>query len=747
MIKLSETVDPLAQNCANFLLDSQVTHDHEMLAFDNQKKLANVTIRPLNKCNTDINLTICYASDGSFSVRAKNKITVRSNQLFRLSLDGKLSTIENFFGTKPQERTADGSDKKEETATDIEPVYRTLIKKAMNQFPPVYKFLKNVRDTAFPAPLTDFSGLEGITYCITDVDGSFKLICHDYGGIYDEHLNAEGHEYPPQVAGEYYADAYSAILFLNQYKITGLEKWKEASLRAQRFMARNYPHYKPARIAWHHSDFKNAAIFELLLNYPEHSIMELKQLSHECIQDWYEPTNVFALRIHWKTLLKHINPDSIHLQELQSDILKVKNDQTDDGLFHDNIVSYTDAHDFTYHQYTCACLALSLLDTFDKQVWGMFIRGVEFTLNFVTPQGEPAYVGRASNNLHHAASAALSFAVAAKFEHNDETKALYLSAIEKIAKRVTTFRTKSNMYPTSLNKFVSERMGWNHCETPYNALAGFMFAKVSELVGSELVSEKTLIPLETKDVHIADDAGYARVSNGEFYLSVFSGCEKSYAWSEGIHITGAAGIAALGTLNTEVFYPCLDVHAPTNQLVSDLPSLNGKHPYLRGKLYETCIANSILLHKEYGDCVVKRLYVLYKGGVLFLTHISAATLLSHQVDLFAFPLLADSNIEAEITSASIGPACKIKIGDSNNFELYCRAENSSVMPILSDIFSNPKGYARKVSFPANLHSKDSYSYAVLTNAATKPKINIVNSNFVIELPCGQSFNINLNKII
>ena len=83
-----------------------------------------------------------------------------------------------------------------------------------------------------------------------------------------------------------------------------------------------------------------------------------------------------------------------------------------------------------------------------------------------------------------------------------------------------------------------------------------------------------------------NDSGYALIKNKNYYFGFFSGCDKSYKWSDGTHQTGIAGITAIG--KKEPLNLILDMDIADNILVTDLPSflINGKQEefYGRGRI-------------------------------------------------------------------------------------------------------------------------------------------------------------------
>src|SRR6185436_7094743 len=134
--------------------------------------------------------------------------------------------------------------------------------------------------------------------------------------------------------------------------------------------------------------------------------------------------------------------------------------QTAEGLLHDNIDTYPDAHDLTYHQYSLACLAQGRHWVDDSRAREIFLRGVRFSLAVTTPDGEIAYVGRGANNVYHVASAILAFETAARMESQDaELVGQTRRAARLLLGQLERYVQPNGMLPTAMNHRIRERVG------------------------------------------------------------------------------------------------------------------------------------------------------------------------------------------------------------------------------------------------------------------------------------------------
>ncbi len=597
----------IAKGLASHLFNNQVIVKNENLDFSHKNSL-KFSFFFLRGSKTPVDIEIKH-NNGKFVISGSNRQSIACNQFFRITERGGISTLEAFDGLKETHKSAKAPEISEEPNpnTFSTALYQSL-KSIVRLFPFVFSALKKARDQLVPPTHSDLAHCEGISFRIIrgGEDNTYLLESYDLGGIYDHYLNAEGIKYPPQVAGNYYADGYSCLLFLELYQLEKDPKWLQAARESWAFLSRIYPQYQPASIVWHHSDFKNAAILEVLDRfstlYPEF------RWHKDLVEDHYEPTNVFALRFHWKSLAMKLGRQEASVNALDKDLQRLVDDQTLDGLFHDNIDTYPDAHDLTYHQYSTACLAQGLLVNENSTAKDIFLNAMQFSLNTLGPDVEPAYTGRASNNLHQSASAILAYHIASHMTADQHLINQFHRGALLIAKRLKRYQTPTGMIPTALNLEIDKRMGWNHCETPYNALAGYFLCRSLNFIfqGNETTSEP--IPLENPGIWIANDAGFATLSNGTQYIVIFSGCDESYGWSENRHKTGCAGLALYGHIGKTSFTPCLDFEILANQLVSDLPTINGKSPFGRGELTINASRNGVILSHQYGNSRFQRTY-------------------------------------------------------------------------------------------------------------------------------------------
>lgn len=661
----------------------------------------NIYIRAFSFCSRpDISLKIVKSTEESYQlISKKSEINVKLGQFFKLDNSGKLYTLNGFNGLQQFNKVVAEGELQSKDKDGHESVPQHALKKVIKKFPLIFNSLKKIKNAYEKPEITELSHYPGICFHIEkDSKGSCILECYDDGGIYDEHINAEGIHYPPQVPGNYYADGYSTLLFLKIYERTKELCWLEAARKTWEFLNRIYPRYRPSHIAWHHSDFKNAAILEVIHQFGE-KLPEFSTFPHALVEDFYEPTNVFALRCHWKALCHHLQLSTD--EKIETDLARVISDQTADGLYHDNIEAYPDAHDLTYHQYSTACLAQALLYSDSTTLKQSFMQAVRFSLAVFGPDGEPAYVGRASNNLHQSASCALAFHKAAQMTECKHEREQFLKAAYLAVKRIRDFQTSNGMVPTGLNRHVKHRMGWNHCETPYNGLCGYFLLRALD-ISKEMSVPSCDLPLQKSKTYIANDAGYATVSDSNLYLVVFSGCDKSYAWSEGKHITGGAGIALFGKRGAKSLLPCLNLHYASQIFTSDFPVISNELPFGRGQLKRDS-NNAVTMTHQYGGAEVERIYRLIDGQLVIETKIIGVVLRSNDV-LFSWPILLDRSLSFNERDQFINYGTDQTLSIETSFPSKTK---------ISKKISNAKGEVKVMTFGLKGDcTQEEYSYTV-----------------------------------
>ena len=434
------------------------------------------------------------------------------------------------------------------------------------------------------------NGEGGITYQFNGFcsgnNNELKLMAYDRGGIFDELVNMEAFLFEPQVAGTYYADAYSAYAFGWMADNGYGDHYLEASKDALDFIRRIYPCYEATYLdGMPHCDFKNPAYIETVEEFmvgksEDEEIARWRSLYDEMIpNEEYSPTNVYALRYHWWSLLNH------YLEKIQgakssydphSLLRRLKQDQTVDGLIQDNNYSeisfggYNDAHDLTYHLYALSWLARGYDYLPLEEVWSILEKGALFSLSMTTPGGEASYLGRSANNIYHLVSSIYVYLKVAF--HSENLAPQFFRAVRLILDYIRPFRLSEGNYPVGLNSYPEELIGWSHCQTPYNGTNAYFLIRSLSLVPDDWQEEP--LELEKENLLIYPDSRLAAQSNEHFYYVIFSGSDISPYPHSGVHNTGVAGLAMLGLQGCQTMLPVLEQSLREGEWsTSDLPDL------------------------------------------------------------------------------------------------------------------------------------------------------------------------------
>lgn len=519
----------------------------------------------------------------------------------------------------------------------------------------------------------------------------------DQGGFLDDNPNVEGHALPPRVMAHYYADTYAAYLFLRRGVEEESDEHFEAGLNALRFAINSMRTY-PRGPVWMHNEFKNAGLLEcaLLLASRGELPMWVRDACQRLKCDFYQPVNVYALRYYWKTLQNQlIGEDDRGRREQCIQVLQAN--QSKDGLILDNNPPmYRHARDLTYHQYSLACLAGAIeAAPGDSQIEDIFLRGCEFTRRTMHANGELSYNGRGANNIYHMASALYAFGLARQrfgFDAGD---------VQPVLERLSEFKLKDGSLPTALNSYPSERMGWNHCRTPYNALTGFLLKKADDTGVFNVAANETGV--EPSVYCLA--SGYSTFRRSSYEATFFSGLGESYVYSASSR-TGVSGLAMLlpkerGPLTLILNRSLRD----QGLLATDLPVFRvGTNQYEPVGGSVQAIDQGLVWVSETGDFVFKRTYQFLEDQIAisneFTMKQGSATLIANAV---ALPL--NTEVYEHLVTDDLGGLKLSERGGPIVASLWI--ESSDTLPPMrpwkeTSVISNPRGRGLLLSRDINL---------------------------------------------
>jgi hypothetical protein len=148
------------------------------------------------------------------------------------------------------------------------------------------------------------------------------------------------------------------------------------------------------------------------------------------------------------------------------------------------------------------------------------------------------------------------------------------------------FRDARGDLPVGLNDHADQRMGWSHAQSPYSASNAYFLIRSLPLpdddpaggggdaAGGAATASPALLPLERTGVLDLSSSRYAGLSNDRAHVVVFAGCDCSPYPHSGLHNTGVAGIAVLGTPSCSSLLPVLEQSLSEGDWsTSDLPDI------------------------------------------------------------------------------------------------------------------------------------------------------------------------------
>ncbi len=444
---------------------------------------------------------------------------------------------------------------------------------------------------------------EGVTFFLTKrTASSAEIRCYDTGALYDFFINTEMDPHPPQVPGNYYGTEYFACNCANLWRLTGEGKYREAAELALAFSTRVYGGYRPARIVFEGTEFKYPAIVEA------HRLLgkELPQGISYAVGE-YGPVNVYALRV------QNLALDGGRERELRRYLRRIRKNQTAEGLIKDNYPPfYEDAKDLTYHQYAAACLARAHASFPDDELLGILERAAAFSDRMLFGDGEVSYYGRGCNNIYHIASAIHIFS--------------YLDALRpraayrrNVARLFGYLSRKRRWLPSALNEYGLRRMGWNHCETPYNMQTAYFLLNSRGPDGKGKRAGRRMGGRKGSSDFLPG-SGFYRFRNGRYEIAVTNGGEQ-YSWANRRHGTGVAGIANL-TVRDEPTTLCLDM-LDNETPITDMPRIRVDGRFLPPMAFRMEAGKGFCrLRAKQRGMAIERTYRMRPGSLLCSTRIS-----------------------------------------------------------------------------------------------------------------------------
>ena len=409
--------------------------------------------------------------------------------------------------------------------------------------------LRARRAPAFGAPAAGsdkgWALVPGVNFWQGD-DGLWR--CTDHGAIYEHLLTSHAVRYPSQVGTDLYTNSCAAALFRIMGERGGeTAAWRDALWASATYFSGLRQHPRQ-RLESDHREFDYG---------PLRLALGAEAASPSAGWTNYDPVNVYGLRYFNDALAGDTSRRGLILGVLARH-------QSRDGLLRDNFAgNAVDSADLTYHHYCLAMLCLGNALVRDAQADRIIEKALACSLANLLETGEATYYGRGANNVYHLASFASALCYGAArlgFDVGD--------ALARVTARLEAFQDESGLWPTAMNRAErAEMIGWHGSNSQYGALSAFLLAK-----GAALLAEAEAAPLRPLPILDQRRTTGQLVLRGHGLELALSAGGGPVPWSQGLHCSGFAGMAALvaGGRNLLLANEALTLWGEPTLLVADL---------------------------------------------------------------------------------------------------------------------------------------------------------------------------------
>jgi len=367
------------------------------------------------------------------------------------------------------------------------------------------------------SPADRFFQHEGIGFVFRENgQGEGVLENYDFGGIFDPIDN--------QVVGTHYATTHfawlGALIYQKDRKPDILERVKSAI----QFHLRTSPDEYVFDDWNYHWDFQNLAFINTFLLLESELDEKEKNLWRSGLKSWRQNTR--NPLTNWVAMRVNANLERFQLFHKISDLLRIYI-----GLFQINKAyhkngCFDDELNFSrpvqYHLYALALLHRILVKKPGEKLRRKFIRGVEYFISFIDPDGCFNYAGRGQEQIFAYAAAVYVLEAAAQIDPANSER--YKFFAEKIWHYLLQYK-KNDHFPLVLNfRDDKEKFGWYdyHHLTVYNAFLGVWLALASDIAKETLSNKsnygesrkKILFEKETDDFFFSNENYFFQISGG-----------------------------------------------------------------------------------------------------------------------------------------------------------------------------------------------------------------------------------------
>ncbi|HEX9655240.1 MAG TPA: hypothetical protein VGA99_16170 [bacterium] len=336
------------------------------------------------------------------------------------------------------------------------------------------------------------------------------LRVYDFGGIWDP--------VDERVMGEHYSASHFALLSAILYEQTGERQYLDHATKAFQFHQHTSPDEYALSQWMYHWDFQNYALIECYRRLEQHLEREMKESWAHCLQNW--KTNQNNHLANWAAMRALAYLQRYRLFGSRFDwvmskynyFAALRGEQPDGGFDDEHNVS----RPIQYHIYTVALLHRLYLLNPSPKLAQKFLRGVDFFLPFIDPDGDFNYWGRGHAQIFGFGTAIYALTAAAHLTGLVK----YQEAAQRVFGYLITFLDHEH-FTLVLNTHADrERMGWYdyHHTTVYNAFLGVWLALAYELTRQPRAEAIAIRPYRQKK-----SRNFVFLSNHNFFVAFGKG--------------------------------------------------------------------------------------------------------------------------------------------------------------------------------------------------------------------------------
>jgi len=355
----------------------------------------------------------------------------------------------------------------------------------------------------------------------SDFPENCELEVYDYGGIFDP---VDGY-----VPGDHYATTFFALLSALLFIETKKEQYFIQAKKAIEFHLRtSIDEYYFAQWGFHW-DFKNFAFLETFKLLNEYLSPDERQQWIQVLKSWKESTrskasNWIAMRAYASLLRSLLAGRVFDKLNYLWRIRALYRNRTSEGCFDDNRGM---SRPIQYHAYVLALLHRIYLLNGNEKIREYFLKGVDYLISFVDPDGDFNYLGRGQEQIF--GYGVVIYVLDGAREMNPQGP--YAHYREKVWNYLLQFK-RDGYFPLVLNRCPDEeKCGWYdyHHLTVYNA-----FFAAWLMMGHRLKTGQTNKPEEVvrKSIFYKSTGTYIHSKGALFF--VICGGLKEYVSEAGL---------------------------------------------------------------------------------------------------------------------------------------------------------------------------------------------------------------------